>query len=155
MGQGHTIWSVFRNWIDFIMSSAGSTVLQAFFFCFNQLRNCQNTVKEIFDRQSDSCVLTQPTCRPWRRLKQSGAATNFDDCTHCQIWEPNINNDIYILDIHQLDLNSDSFLRSSNLEVEIPPFWCQNLAIKKTVRKLPLWKKKPPSVFLCRKVFYA
>ena len=50
---------------------------------------------------------------------QSGAAANFCDRTYRQIWGPNVNNNIYYfwhINIHQLDLNSDSFSGSPNLE---------------------------------------
>ena len=39
-------------------------------------------------------------------IYQLGAAANFGDRAHRQIWGPNVNNNIYILmNIHQLDLN--------------------------------------------------
>ena len=61
------------------------------------------------------------------------------------------------INIHQVDLKWLVFgiAKFGESEVEIPPFWHQNLEIKKTVRKPLSLKQKPPSVFLYRKVFYA
>ena len=79
---------------------------------------------------------------------------------HRQIWGPNVNNNIYIL-THEYSSTGFEWrlvfgiVKFGEPEVEIPPFWHRNLAIKKTVRKPLSLKQKPPSVFLCRKVFYA
>ena len=61
------------------------------------------------------------------------------------------------MNICQLDLNGDSFSRSSDLEnqVEILPFWRRNLVFNKTREKaLSLKQKLSSAVFLCHKVFY-
>ena len=89
-----------------------------------------------------------------------GPRPDFGDSAHRQIWRPNVNNKIYILTHEYSSTGFEKrlvfkIIKFGESEVEIPPFCRRNLAIKKTVRKPLSLKQKPPSVFLCRKVFYA
>ena len=84
---------------------------------------------------------------------QSGAAANFGDHAHRQIWGPNVNNNIYILKHEYSSTGFEWWLvfaivKFGEPEVEIPPFWRRNLGINKNREKTPLFDTKAAISFL-------